>query len=644
MGLFRKFIVDRWGPLNYKRAYADDVYQRPNREVFPGAMRGWVPDEDQRRLAAYTLYAAYSHNQAWQVAAVQDGADASERREFGDPAMLVDALVSHLLGSEQTISVAGAEDAEPADGSTPTPEALHAADVQERLREWATDELFALRMQQNERKAVREGDGVYLLGWDAAKQRPRLSVVDPGFYFPDLPDNAGDSADYPSRVHFAWEIDADPRDPDSRAKLRRVTYELAPIGTATFTDADADPKRPQRVPAFAPDGATPLLHQGDVWNPEAGTISRLYPWNDEPSTVTCYLTDAEWLLEDIKADQDIHTLDPRYATYLTSSDGEVLDHLDLRLDFLPVVHTPNTIPEDGHWGESSLSRLMQLFDEIQGTDTDSSQASATTGAPIIGLVNPNAKGGRRTETMRVEPGLMLELGEGGNLITVDTSTMLAELRNKTTELRDRMSLISRMPAVALGTLDPTKAPSGFSIALSYGPMDPLIDSMHLARDHKYGLLFKFVQRLFMAGRHPDWTGPVVDAHLAWGSYKPTDKQSVLTMVSGGVKDGVMSLETAVRLLDEAGFPIDDIGTEIERIQSRQFAAAKDLADATGDSGAVGDFLGLDLNPDPPPPAVILPATPADETDADAPAADDEDPGNAATSTNGQQGQGRGNTS
>ncbi|MFD7922534.1 hypothetical protein ACFV3R_25320 [Streptomyces sp. NPDC059740] len=634
MGLFRNFIVDRWGALNYKRAYADDVYQQPNREVFPAARRGWVPREDQRRLAAYTLYAAYGHNQAWQVAAIQDGTDASERREFGDPAMLVSALVSHLLGSEQTITVPGAEDAEPADGTTPELEAVHAAAVQERLRKWAEDELLALRIQQNERKTVREGDGVYLLAWDAAKRRPRLSVIDPGFYFPDLPDNAGDSADYPTRVHFAWEIEPDPRDPDSRRKLRRVTYELAPIGTATLPDADSDPRRPRRVPAFQPDGATPLLYKGDVYDPAAEAISRHYPWNDEPSTLTCYLTDAEWLLDDIKADQDIHTLDERYATYLTGPDGEVLDHLDLHLDFLPVVHVPNTVPEDGHWGESSLANLMQLFDEIQGTDTDSSQASATTGAPIIGLVNPGAKGGRRTESMRVEPGLMLELGEGGNLITVDTSPMLAELRNKTEELQSRLSVNARMPAVALGTLDPTKAPSGFSIALSYGPMDPLMDSMHLARAHPYRLVLKFVQRLFMAGAHPDWTGPVVDARLAWGSYKPTDRQSVLDMVRDGVTSHVLSLETAVRMLSEAGFPIDDIGEEIERIQSRSFTDAKTLADATGDSKAVGDYLGLDLQPDDTPPAVILPTTePADE-----------DTTPAATSEDDRQGQRRGNTS
>ena len=356
---------------------------------------------------------------------------------------------------------------------------------------------------------------------------------------------------------------------------------------------------------------------GDLYDPERGLISRNYPWNDEPSTVTCYMTEAQWDLDDIKANQDVHSLDYRYATFMTRDDGQVLDHLDLQLDFIPVIHVPNSIPEDGHWGESSLATLMQLFDELQGTDTDSSQASATTGAPVLGVVNPDAKGNRRssgeTQKRRIQPGMMIEMGQGGNLITVDTSPMLAELRNKTAELQDRLSLNARMPAVALGTLDPTKAPSGFAIDLSYGPMEPLMDSMHLVRDHKYALLLKMVQRLYKAGQHPDWSGPVVEAQMVWGTYKPTDKAATLEMVRGAVKEGVMSLETGVQLLVEVGFPIDDVGKEIERIQSRQFEQARFLADATGSTEAVGDFLGIDITPDPPPdpPVVQLPPAPGE---------------------------------
>jgi hypothetical protein len=45
--------------------------------------------------------------------------------------------------------------------------------------------------------------------------------------------------------------------------------------------------------------------------------------------------------------------------------------------------------------------------------------------------------------------------------------------------------------------------------------------------------------------------------------------------------------------------------EVRRIQERDFEAANALLDATGDKEQVGQFLGLDLAPDPEPPAPIL---------------------------------------
>jgi len=626
----RQLIVDRWGPLNFKRTFSDPATQRPNRTAFPDAVRGWVPEEDRRRLAAYTLLAAYGHNQAWQLAEISDGSDASARREFGDVAMLVDTISSNLLGREQNIIVPGAEHAEPGDGSRPGPEAVHAAAVQDGLRKWAQDELFFLRIQQNERKTVREGDGVVLLGLDTAKKRPRMQVIDPGFYFPDLPDNDGDSTDYPTRVHLAWEIPADIKT-GQKAKLRRVTYELGLIGTATVSDTSGE--QPARTAAVTDDGV-PLLHPGDVFSPDTGQITRQYPWNTDPSPFTVYLTDAEWLLDDIKAGQDVHTLDERYATYLVRDDGEVLDHLDCRIDFLPVIHQPNTIPEDGHWGTSSLANPLQLIDEIQGTDTDSSEASALTGSPIIGIVNSKDSSSRRGDTkreIRLAPGTAIELQQGGNLITVNTAGNLAELRHKSAELQDRLTVVSRTPGVTLGTVDPTKAPSGFAIQLAFSPHDSLIDSMRLARDHKYALLLKFVQRLFMLTGDPDWSGPVVDARLAWGTYLPTDRTATLADVDSAYNGGLISLETAVRMLQESGFPIDDIGEEIERIQSRRFADAAALADATGSTEAVAKFLGITITPDDTPPDPVLPPTPGQEDRP--PTSDNNDPGQTGGSTN-----------
>ncbi|MFJ5534004.1 hypothetical protein [Streptomyces sp. NPDC093261] len=52
------------------------------------------------------------------------------------------------------------------------------------------------------------------------------------------------------------------------------------------------------------------------------------------------------------------------------------------VDFIPVVHIPNTIPDVGeHWGKSTLATVLQLLDELAATDTDSASASATTGTP-----------------------------------------------------------------------------------------------------------------------------------------------------------------------------------------------------------------------------------------------------------------------
>jgi hypothetical protein len=46
------------------------------------------------------------------------------------------------------------------------------------------------------------------------------------------------------------------------------------------------------------------------------------------------------------------------------------------------------------------------------------------------------------------------------------------------------------------------------------------------------------------------------------------------------------------MLQEAGYPIEDIAEEIERIQKRAFDQAARLADATGDNAAVREYLGL----------------------------------------------------
>ncbi|MFM9373264.1 hypothetical protein [Streptomyces sp. Da 82-17] len=614
MGLIagaRRLIIDSWSWLNYKPVFADDVRGMPNRRAFPEAHATWVPADDERRLAAYKLLAAYDNNQAAELAAVRDG-QARERREFGDPSMFVDTILAHVLGREQTIVVPGAEHH---GDDEPEPGAAMAERVQTLLRDWAKAELLPMRVQQGERKAVPLGDGVYRLAWDPAKQRVTVRASDPGFYFPVLPED-GDGGEYPTRVHFAWELPEDPKR-GLKARLRRITYELGPIGPATAPGVDGR-GRPVRAPLATdtPDGPGPAYGPGDLV--DGGTVMRLYPWNEEPSPLTCYLTDATWELGDLKGNNlDVDNLPMAAAQYATRADGEVLDRLDLYLDFLPVVHVPNTVPAaEEHWGQSSLAKVLQVFDELQGADTDSARATATTGLPMIGISGiTDAR-----QVYDVAPGQVFRLGEQGRLTTIDTSPALRELRAQRHDLSERAATNARLPAVTLGTLDPSQAPSGYAMELSLGPLDSLIASMRLARAHKYALLLKMVQRLHLAGQHPDWAGTSVQpAELVFGPYTPTDKAAVLEQVTQGVTGGVLSLETGVRMLQEAGFPIDDLTTEIQRIQSRQFTAARDLADALGNVDEVADFLGRQAPEEPDAPAVQLPPPGGPDDDVDDPA-------------------------
>ncbi|GAA0501469.1 hypothetical protein [Streptomyces olivaceiscleroticus] len=643
MGL-REVVIHAWSWLNYKPIYANDLGM-PNRRAFPEAQASWVPAEDEKRLAAYKLLAAYDNNQAAELAAMGGDPDARERREFGDPSTFIDTVMAHVLGREQTITVPGAEHDSDA---TPTADEAMAARVQELLRKWAKDELLPMRMQQAERKAVSLGDGVYRLAWEPGKMRPTLRVHDPGFYFPVLPED-GDAGEYPTRVHFAWELPEDTKR-GLKARIRRITYELDWIRPATASGVDQAGRAvraplPVEVPEDAAEGeeTPPPLSPGDLYYPATGAIARQYAWNDAPSYVTCYLTDATWELGDIKGPVDVDSLPLGKATFATRGDGEVLDHLDLLIDFMPVVHVPNTVPgAEEHWGQSTLAKILQVFDELAGTDTDSSKASATTGSPFIVIAGGTP--GRGASQRVVGPGTVVELPEGGRMDTVNTAPQLAELRNHVHDLQERVAHNARIPAVAMGAGDPSQFASGFALQIALGPLDSLIASMRLARDHKYQLLLKMVQRLFLAGQHPDWAGVTVQpAELAFGAYTPTDKQAVLEQVTAGV-DKVFSRQTAVRMLMDAGFPIDDAAEEIERIESRQFEAAKALADATGDSKAVGDFLGLDLNPDPVAPAVILPATGTQGTDPNATVAATDDVEAATTSANTGRGQSGGNTS
>lgn len=583
-------VLDTWSALTHKAPLVPGREQR---------RAGWLSPTDSRRLTAYMLLAAYRENVARHYLPTVDGDDHADHREYGDAELVVQQTMSAVLGDEQQIVVEGAEDEE-ADPA--------AVARQEWLREWADAERLPLKLMEAESDAVSYGDGVYVLAWSRSKRRVRVTTLDPGFYFPVLDDGLTD--DYPAKVHLAWELEGDPERGIPK-RLRRITYELGPIGART----EAQPTTLGRLRRLVTgEQGDPLpLHPGDTLDGE-GRVTRRYAWNDEPSTVTCYLTDAEWNLDDLDGRDALNDLSLDRATFHTNEDGELLDRFDLQLDFLPVIHLPNTVAVRSHFGTSSLAKVLQLLDDIAATDTDLQAATSTTGSPPIGLSGadlPVDDDGRTGLT--IAPGEVWNLGPDGKLSTVDTSPALAALGQRLEALLSRLSANARLPEAVLGRVSPADVPSGFAVALTFGPMQSMVRSMRLSRGEKYPLLLKMVQRMALAGGELD--GAVLPAELTFGSYLPSDLDAVIERVRKLLTPpAAISLETAVQMLVEAGLPIEDASEEVERIESRAFELANALADATGDTEAVRAFLhltgpGPDLTPAPPPGAIVLPPAP-----------------------------------
>lgn len=556
-----ELVFDAWTPLSFKgqlgrRRRPGNAYAAPR----------WTGEDHQRRLEAYMVLQAYYDNSAREFLRETTEKDRGEHREYGDAAVLRNAALSALLGESQTIAVKGAGEDPNApggrvaagddDSAGTDPDAAErtaAARQQEWLDEWAEDERLLVKLQENERNAVGLGDGVYVLGWSNSKERPRLRIFDPGFYFPVLHD--GNEDDYPERVHIAWEVD-NPEDYGAKPTslvVRRMTWELVPLEDAT-------------------DGAE---------------TERAVPYQTDPVTRTCLFTDAAWIIEG--GVRSIDDLTGETARYMTNEDGEEVNRLDLGFDFIPVVHVPNTVSIAQHYGQSVISSVAQILDDLANADTDLSAASATTGTPPITLSGTMAT----AESLTYRPGTVFRVGDNGRMDVLDTSRSLDALLKYVDQLMDRLSTNGRMPAALLGRVNPSDVPSGVALALSFGPLSAMVREMRLARREKYRLLFKFAHRMAVVGGVAEDTLPREHAttDLDFGPFLPNDEAAAVQLVTNLLNAQAISLEQAVMILRAAGITERDLHAEILAIQSRDFEGANRLFDALGEQGAVYRYLG-----------------------------------------------------
>jgi hypothetical protein len=545
-------IFDNWTALSFKRAMGN--------RATPGTSwmaPSWVSDHN-RRLTAYIILQSYFDNSSRFFLEAKDSVQlADDHREYGDAATLRDTILAALLGDDQSIQVEGAD----RDPDSPDLEEGEKADIEDALalqtwlESWAWDqERFGLKMIETERNAVGLGDGVYVLGFSPTKGRVRLRVFDPGYYFPVLSD--GNEDDYPERIHIAWEIEQ----PDASKRLvRRITWELV----------DIEP------------------------------TSREY--QDDKVTKTCLMTDATWTLVAGRPNtpDDLTGAKAEYETY-TDEDGNEVEwkDIDLEIDFIPVIHMPNTVAIQNHYGKSSIERVLQILDDLSNADTDLQGASATTGKPPVAISSSVAA----TTKPTWRPGDLWTLGENGRATMIDTSKSLDALIGYVVHLMKRMDVSSRVPGAVLGRVSPSDVPSGIALALSFGPLRSMIAEMRLVRDEKYPILLKFLWRMSLQNGIEDTPETWLPAKVEFGSFLPHDIAAVVSTVTELLKGKAIGRRTAIRLLVAAGIDIEDATAEVEAIASTDFDGAAKLADATGSEDVAAKYLGVDI-PTPPPPGV-----------------------------------------
>ena len=610
--MLEPIVVDRYTPLSHKALMGERAATQ--------VTASWVPAEDRRRLAAYIIRAAYIANGARQL--LPDNTTPAKRRahrEYGDAALLVDRVVAGVLG-DWTIAVDGAGD-DLTDGPNIGPEPLapddtgdtianriyqikhdawqrnadaaideweQALDAQPaarqretELRDWADRIGLTSTVNEIETMAAGLGDAA-VIAWPREGDWPLLQTLDPGFYFPLLPEDGGLSR-FPDRVDFAWEFDRTLRDRTTERMVRRITFELVPItstrlgsddqGAPTWLGADG-------APADAPYIDATLNEQIDT----DGTIWRTMPWADDGdiTDVTCVVSDGVFPIAD--------TRDGLYHFDLSHAEWEAY-RVDLRCDFIPVVHVPGTAAGQEHFGSSVIDQGAQILDDVSTNDTDSMKASRYLSDPTIAM-----SGTKAPEGGVVMPGRMYGLGDNGRMDVLDLSAGLERLMAHGDRLQDRYWQTSRVPSEMIGRAESTGAIAGVTLALRFAPFAQVVGQIRTIRAAKYELLFRMTQRLAQLAGVID-AGPTPRARILFGNFLPTNQAETVNLVAAALNAHAISTQTAVAMLVAAGLPVEDAAAEVERITDAnpdRYAAAKDLADATGSEAAAAEWLGIDV--------------------------------------------------
>jgi len=526
---------DLWAPiLNYKKG----VTSLKRAGVSSGA--SWAPSLHLRRLEAYEILEAYYNCYSRDFRMGAESGDAGNNDdviEMRNPAWLCDKMRNKVLGGEVDVympipkrfgSVGEIESRLAKTEDQALRKALEdrlskLAEIEaittmreEFLRDWFSDQMIYLQIDEAETLTSYLGDAVLIPYWDDRNKTVKVKVEDPGFCFPyyDCNDASWENPEVLCQDRFvvAWEEWSN----SEEIKVWRDVYELRVVG----------------------------------------------------NKLACYRQKAYFKIGE-KDEKTILDLDPEMDLWDEAQDGS-WDALGF--DFVPAVWLPNVSAPGQPFGKSNLHGLLPLFDSMMNTDTDIANNSEHLGGATLiatgkGIRLKRDAGTKAPIPVSIQPNTLYHIGDDGEVTILDNSKMQDALLKTEEKYRNDLIRLSEITEIGAGLMKPSEAPSGVALAILLQPLMDKVLPMRDRRQQAYSNLFYQVQTMFgLFGDEeakPLFSGDnKYDLFIRFGDLLPSDGKAELeeAAILKTVADG----ETALEYLKDRGWSLD-----VERVKKRQ---------------------------------------------------------------------------
>lgn len=526
----------------------------------------WVPPEHVDRLRQYEIFRALHENRFGALLKSKEAA--KKLRGYGDYALIVETSRDALLGDRIDIEVPGAAD-----------EANAAAVARKKLLDgWAERERWASKLYRCETDAAAVGDCVYELRADGS--RLRLRAHDPEVFLPVWENAEGEFND----AYLAWE------EPNTGQYLAGDVANLRDLRS-----------RDGEIVLYRRHYETMTMQEAIAAGVEVvGARDR---------ELVCVVTAAWFRIEEGRGEQPQGWRRLQQLGFELDDDGEPIERIDTGFDTPPLFYVPNREATGQPWGLPEGDVVLQTLLDAAQDQTDLKENTFHNAFPVMydenppvgALPRPGQPGQPATKSEeKYKPGVIYN---GRKLGAVDMSKGNELLLGHEKFLIDKALSNSRTTMIAAGKMEVGDIPSGIALLIAMLPLFAKTLPKRQTRKDKLGMMLKHVIRwhrefgnaadFFGAddereqNRDAAWPAGIFDdetAYPSFGSILPIDKKQVSEIVTALLSANAISDETAVTMLVDAGFPIDDAKEEVARLAEARQPPAGEPGSRLGGEG------------------------------------------------------------